>query len=84
MGKFSDLQITADDFSYLLLEFKNKILGNVHLNFFQKPPSRFCKIIGTDGIIHCNLLTNNIVARDAISMFTKLFATRIPPIVFSI
>ena len=59
-GKFSDLQITADDFSYLLLEFKNKILGNVHLNFFQKPPSRFCKIIGTDGIIHCNLLTNNI------------------------
>ena len=59
-GKFSDLQITADDFSYLLLEFKNKILGNVHLNFFQKSPSRFCKIIGTDGIIHCNLLTNNI------------------------
>jgi len=59
-GKFSDLQITADDFSYLLLEFKNKILGDVHLNFFQKSPSRFCKIIGTDGIIYCNLLTNNI------------------------
>ena len=59
-GKFSDLQITADDFSYLLLEFKNKIIADVHLNFFQKSPSRFCKIIGTDGIIYCDLLTNNI------------------------
>lgn len=35
-------------------------------------------------VLSPNLLTNKIVAREAMSMFTKLFATRIPPIVFSI
>ena len=30
-----------------------------------------------------NKRTNNIVEREAISIFTKLLATRIPPIVFS-
>ena len=31
----------------------------------------------------CNKRTNNIVEREAISIFTKLLATSIPPIVFS-
>ena len=46
--KLSNLQITADDFSLMLIQFKNKIIANIHLNFFEKPSSRYCKIIGKD------------------------------------
>ena len=59
-GKLSDLKITADDFSYMLLQFKNKIVSHVNLDFFQKPASRYCKVIGVNGIIHCDLITNKI------------------------
>ena len=58
--KISNLKIDADDFSLMLLQFKNKIIANIHLNFFENPPSRYCKIIGNNGIIFCNLLTNEI------------------------
>lgn len=58
--KLSNLQITADDFSLMLIQFKNKIIANIHLNFFEKPSSRYCKIIGNNGIIFCNLITNEI------------------------
>ena len=51
------VNIIKDDFQWLITqddefpEFKNKIIADVHLNFFQKSPSRFCKIIGKNGII---------------------------------
>ena len=59
-GKLSDLKITADDFSYMLLQFKNKIVSHVNLDFFHKPASRYCKVIGTNGVIYCDLITNKI------------------------
>lgn len=47
--KLSDLKV-FEDFSSILLNYKNKVC-EIHLDFFQKPSDRSCKIIGTKGII---------------------------------
>ena len=43
-----------------LLKFKAGIVGEVHLDFFQKTIIRQCNIIGTKGIISCNINLNRI------------------------
>ena len=51
-GKFSDLAISADDLSSILLKFKTNIVAEIHLDYFQRPSIRSCKIIGTKGTIY--------------------------------
>ena len=51
-GKFSDLDISVDDLSCLLLQFKNDVIAEVHLDYFQNPSFRSCKVIGTNGTIY--------------------------------
>jgi predicted dehydrogenase len=53
-GKFSDLKISADDFSAMLIKFRNKVIAEIHLDYFQRSKIRSCKIIGTKGIIYWN------------------------------
>lgn len=53
-GKYSDLEIKSDDLSTILMKFKNNIIAEVHLDFFQKPKIRNCKIVGTQGTIYSN------------------------------
>ena len=53
-GKFSNLKISADDFSAILIKFKNKVIGEVHLDYFQRAKIRSCKVIGTKGILYWN------------------------------
>ena len=53
-GKFSDLDVTAEDYAPSLLKFKNKIIGELHLDYFQRPEFRSCKIRGTKGEIYWN------------------------------
>lgn len=50
-GNFSNLKINAEDYSATLLKFKNGIVGELHLDYFQHPSSRKCKIVGTKGTI---------------------------------
>lgn len=49
--KLSDLELNVEDYSGSLLKFKNKIIAQIHLDYFQKPNVRNCKIIGTKGKI---------------------------------
>ena len=58
--KISDLKITVEDIGAILFLFKNNIIGQVHLDYFQKPPSRICKIIGTKGILICDINSNSV------------------------
>ena len=51
-GKFSELDVTAEDYVSSLLKFKNKIIGELHLDYFQRPSFRSCKIRGTKGEIY--------------------------------
>ena len=53
-GKFSDLDITAEDYVSSLLKFRNKIIGELHMDYFQRPDFKSCKIRGTKGEIYWN------------------------------
>ena len=53
-GKFSDLEVTSDDMSSVILRFKNNIIAEVHLDYFQRPDFKSCKIKGTKGTIYWN------------------------------
>lgn len=57
-GKHSDLEISADDLSVGILKFKNNIIAELHLDYFQKPEFRSCKIIGTKGTVYWDSETN--------------------------
>jgi len=59
-GKFSDLKITSDDYSSIFLKFNSGVVGEIHLDYFQNPPTRTCKIIGTKGTIFWNNKTNSV------------------------
>jgi predicted dehydrogenase len=59
-GKFSDLKINADDSSSILMRFKNNIIAEVHLDYYQRPEIRTFKIIGTKGTIYWNSNTNTV------------------------
>ena len=54
VGKFSELDVTAEDYVSSLLKFKNKIIGELHMDYFQRPNFRSCKIRGTKGEIYWN------------------------------
>ena len=59
-GKYSDLDISVDDLSVNLLKFSPNIVVQLHLNYFQKPEFRCCKIIGTNGIIYWDSKSNTV------------------------
>jgi predicted dehydrogenase len=59
-GKFSDLDIEVDDLASVIMRFSNNVVAELHLDFFQKPDFRCCKIVGTNGTIYWDS-TNNIV-----------------------
>ena len=63
-GKFSDLELSVEDLSAILLQFKNNIISEVHLDYFQRPEVRSCKIIGTKGTIYWKLNTNSVKIYD--------------------
>ena len=41
-------------FSSTTIKFKNNIIAQIHLDYYQKPSVRTCKIIGKKGIIIWN------------------------------
>tara|TARA_B110000263_G_scaffold92167_1_gene80561 strand:+ start:1452 stop:2447 length:996 start_codon:yes stop_codon:yes gene_type:complete len=59
-GKMSDLDVTAEDYTASLLKFKNKVVGELHLDYFQRPDFRSCKIRGTKGEIYWNSVNNSV------------------------
>ena len=59
-GKMSDLDVTAEDYTASLLRFKNKVVGELHLDYFQKPDFRSCKIRGTKGEIYWDSVNNSV------------------------
>jgi len=56
----SDLEMTADDYTSCLFEFKNGIMGELHLDLLQPEESRYLKVIGTKGVLIADLISNNV------------------------
>ncbi len=50
-GNYSDIGIAAPDLVEMLLDFPDRLLGTVHLDFFQRPRRRTLELIGSDGVL---------------------------------
>jgi len=50
-GNFSDLGINAPDLAQMIIEFEDRCVASIHLDFFQRPRRRLLELIGTSGII---------------------------------
>ncbi len=59
-GKFSDLNIKSEDLSAIILKFKNNVIAEAHLDYFQQPSARNCKIIGTKGTLTWDIEKNTV------------------------
>ena len=59
-GRFSDLNIKAEDLSAIILRFKNNVIAEAHLDYFQQPSARNCKIIGTRGTLTWDIEFNTV------------------------
>ena len=53
-----NLKISVDDLAVGILKFKNNIIGEIHLDYLQKPENRNCKIVGTKGTLVWESETN--------------------------
>ena len=63
-GKFSDLKIDVDDLSVMLMKVGKNTVAEIHLDYFQQPSRRNCKIIGTNGTIYWDSKDNIVKVYD--------------------
>lgn len=54
-GSYSDIGIDAPDLVEILIDFENRCMASVHLDFFQRPRRRRIELIGTAGVICVDL-----------------------------
>ena len=59
-GKYSDLEISSDDLSAMIMIFKNNIIGELHLDYFQRPDFKSCKIKGTRATLYWDSSSNEV------------------------
>jgi predicted dehydrogenase len=58
--KISDLKIDCEDSSSILMKVGKNTIAEIHLDYFQQPPERSCKIIGSLGTLIWNFESNTI------------------------
>ncbi len=54
------LEIETEEVAEVLLKFKNRTIGTVHLDYLQPKLTRHCIFTGTKGSITANLVTNQV------------------------
>lgn len=59
-GRLSSLEIETEDMAEILLRFKNGVIGNVHMDYVQRSPSRTCQITGEEGTIVWDYYANEV------------------------
>lgn len=66
-GKMSDLEIDVEDIAEIMMKFiieDKDVIVHLHQDYMQNPPSRKCKIIGSEGKIEFDLLESIIKCYD--------------------
>jgi predicted dehydrogenase len=49
--RLSNMSSTCEDIAEINLKYENGIIANIHLDYFQRPSTRWCKVIGENGSI---------------------------------
>lgn len=55
-GHLSDLEMDVEDTTKTTLQFSDGAIASIHHDYIQKPPKRFCEIVGTKGIAKCDFI----------------------------
>ena len=50
-GHLSDLELQVEDTAEISLRFVSGVVGSVHLNYNQRPPTHHLELVGTGGVI---------------------------------
>jgi predicted dehydrogenase len=58
-GTFSDLEIDVEDIAELVLSYSRHVVS-IHLDYVQRPPQRWCEILGTKGQIQGDLVSRTL------------------------
>lgn len=56
----SELEVNVEDCATILMSFADGMRADVHLDFIQRSYSRHCSLIGPQGKVHWNLLSNSV------------------------
>ena len=63
--KLSDLKIDCEDSSSILMKVGKNTIAEIHLDYYQQPPERSCKIIGSLGTMIWNFESNTLKFYDS-------------------
>lgn len=58
INRLGDLEIDVEDHADLLVGFENGAFGQIHINMIQRCESRSCKVIGAEGTVEWDGVTN--------------------------
>ena len=56
----SDLETDVEDVAEIMLVFRGGAMASIHLNMIQRPPSRSCRVIGSNGTLLWDGLTQQL------------------------
>lgn len=56
----TQLEIDSEDTASVLLRFGNGTIGSVHVDYVQRAPRRYCEIIGEEGTLELDLMSNEV------------------------
>jgi predicted dehydrogenase len=70
-GKLGDLEMTADDYAHLTLEFASGVQGVIHMDIYGRRPRRLFEISGTTGSLTGDLSTHTLTVVDAAARQTS-------------
>jgi predicted dehydrogenase len=72
-GHESRLEIETEDVAEILLRFESGAIGNVHMDYVQRDPSRTCRIVGEEGTIVWDYFANEVRLFEATSQSWRVF-----------
>lgn len=56
----SELEVNVEDCATILMRFADGTRADVHLDFIQRSYSRYCSLVGQQGKVHWDLLSNSV------------------------
>lgn len=59
-GQFSSLEIDVEDVAEILLDYSDRKVVSIHLDYLDRPPQRYAEIIGDGGVIRSNLIEGTV------------------------
>ncbi len=58
VDQLSDLEIDVEDTADIILKFSNNAIGSIHLDMIQRYPTRCCHVIGSEGTLNWDGMTD--------------------------